>query len=263
MEYRAGQVDVDRRITTGDYLTRWLDGKEAAGSIRPSTVRGYRDVITKYVAPTIGTVRLADLTAGHLDRMYSQIRRDHPNVTPATIQRVHRTLRSAIRTAVKRGEVKHDVTAHVELPQHRRPKVRPWEPAEYAAFIGSEAVRGHRLRPAFVLAAMGGLRRGEVVALRWDDVDLDRAVLTVRRQATQVGDTIRVRPRRRRRARTAPSTWTGRRSPCSASSAPPRLASAWRSGPRTRTTGWCSRGKTGACIGPTTRARRSPGSSVR
>jgi integrase len=53
-------------------------------------------------------------------------------------------------------------------------------------------VRGHRLRPAFVLATMGGLRRGEVVALRWEDVDLDRGVLTVRRQATEVGDTIRV-----------------------------------------------------------------------
>ncbi|NNU28464.1 tyrosine-type recombinase/integrase [Isoptericola sediminis] len=200
VEHRAGRVDVDRKITVTDYLNRWIDGKEAAGSVRPSTVRGYRDVIGKFVAPHIGNVRLVDMTPGHLDRMYSAIRRERPDVTPSTIRRIHATLRSAFRSAVKRGEMKHDVTAHVELPAHRRPRVTPWEPAEYAAFIGSDVVRSHRLRPVFILAAMGGLRRGELAALQWDDVDLDRAVLVVRRQATQVGDTISI---------TAPKTAAG------------------------------------------------------
>jgi hypothetical protein len=86
------------------------------GGVVDGTSDAYNVPTLRALNTKVSAVRLADLTAGHLDRMYSQIRRDHPNVTPATIQRVHRTLRSAIRMAVKRGEVKHDVTAHVELP---------------------------------------------------------------------------------------------------------------------------------------------------
>jgi integrase len=189
-DHRDGHLDTDRKITVDAYLRRWLDAKMAVGAIRPATIRSYRDHLDRFIGPNIGHLRLVDLTPADLDRMYRSITKAHPNLSASSITRVHATLRSAFRHAVKRGEVKHDVTAHVVLPKTSRPKVRTWQAAQFAAFIGSPDVQAHPLAPLFHLGALAGLRRGELVALRWQDVDLDAAVLTVRQQATQVGHDV-------------------------------------------------------------------------
>ena len=95
-------VDVGvHSLTVGEYLETWLTGKHA---LKPKTMALYRDFTTNYLVPNLGEVRLLELRAHHLDRMYANIalgRRGRP-LSPSTIRRVHAVLRSALNTAVKR-----------------------------------------------------------------------------------------------------------------------------------------------------------------
>ena len=100
------------------------------------------------------------------------------------VRRIHPTLRSALNDAVRRV-VPYNPAALAELEPTRRLKVRPWEPEELGAFL--DFADGHRLGVLFEVLAMTGLRRGEVVGLRWGDVDLDKRVLWVRQSVVQVG----------------------------------------------------------------------------
>jgi hypothetical protein len=90
------------KMTVGEYLETWLTGKHA---LKPKTVSLYRDFTTNYLVPNLGEIRLLQLRAHHLDRMYANItlgRRGRP-LSPSTIRRIHAVLRSALNTAVKRG----------------------------------------------------------------------------------------------------------------------------------------------------------------
>jgi integrase len=86
------------------------------------------------------------------------------------VRQIHATLRSALNEAVRRRVRPYNPAALAELEPTRRPKVRPWEPEELGAFL--DFAVGHRLGVLFEVLAMTGLRRGEIVGLRWGDVDL-------------------------------------------------------------------------------------------
>jgi integrase len=186
-EHRAGQIVDNRRVTVATYLRGWLDAKVSAGSIAVKTEQSYRDHIERFFLPIIGTTRLAELTPRHIDQMFRQISAEHPRLSPSSLGRIRATLRSALNAAVKRGEVARNAALHVEMPTARRTPVRPWEPWEVAAFLDAPTVRAHRLHPLFHVAVMTGLRRGELAGLRWEDIDLDGARLSVRQQVVALG----------------------------------------------------------------------------
>jgi hypothetical protein len=184
-------------MTVGQWLERWLAVRTAP---RPSTLRSYSAHARLYLAPFLGQILLADLSAGHV-RMFAAISRQHAAagrvVSPATLARVRATLRAALNAAIRSGYNSANPASWVELPPARRPRlvmwtaarvtewqrtgVRPpvavWTPAHTALFLNS--VRGHRLRAVFHLVALRGLRRGEACGPRWCDVDLDAATAVI------------------------------------------------------------------------------------
>lgn len=184
---RAGLVVDNRRVTVAEYLRSWLAAKVAAGAIRPKTEQAYRDHVERFFVPTLGTVRLAELTPRHVERAFRQIAADHPGLSASSLGRIRATLRSALGTAVKRGEVARNSAALVDMPSVRRKPVHPWEPHELAAFLSAPDVAAHRLHPLLHTAVHTGLRRGELAGLRWQDVDLDQARATVRQQVVALG----------------------------------------------------------------------------
>ena len=97
-----------------------------------------------------------------------------PGPGPASVRRVHATLRSALSSAQRQQLVAFNAAANLDLPAAARPKVRPWEPAELGRFLDS--LGDDRLAALFELIAATGLRRGEACGLRWSDVDLGRGV---------------------------------------------------------------------------------------
>ena len=106
------------------------------------------------------------------------------NGGPSTVRRVHATNRSALASAKRRRLISYNSASNLELPSAPRPKVQPWEPAELGTFL--DHVAGDDFGPLFEVVAATGTRRGEVLGLRWSDVDLERGRLVVRQQVVQI-----------------------------------------------------------------------------
>jgi integrase len=176
----------DGRLTVGEFLDHWLTDKVAAG-LRPTTERSYRQHIRDHLTPQLGNLRLRDLRPNHVAALLRTVAQGQPGKPapgPASVRRVHATLRSALTSAHRQQLVAFNAAANLDLPTAARPKVRPWEPAELGRFLDS--IGGNRLAPLFELIAATGLRRGEACGLRWSDVDLGRGVVVVRQQLVQV-----------------------------------------------------------------------------
>ncbi len=185
-EVSNGTVAHDNRQTVETYLEAWLDAKVANG-LRPTTARSYRQHLDDYLIPSLGRIRLGELRGTHVEQMLLTVQKPREKgrvVKPATVRRVHATLRSALTTARKRRLVSFNAANDVELPSAPRPKVRPWEPADLGKFL--DAVSTDRLGVFVELSAATGLRRGEALGIRWQDVDLERGVLHVRQQVAQL-----------------------------------------------------------------------------
>jgi integrase len=196
-EVSEKRVDLTgRNLTVSAWLDTWLQQKIANG-LRPGTANSYRGHIDRYLTPLIGSKKLVDLTPADVEWLLVEIRKprpapekrtrgQHPHpkpMGPATARRVHATLRSALSTAVMRRYVTYNAAANVELPQVKRTFVQPWSRDELQAFLAHSAAEHDGV--LFELYATTGLRRGELLGLRWSDIELDKRVLTVRQQLTE------------------------------------------------------------------------------
>lgn len=184
------------RTTVAEYLTEWLDRRAALppekGGLKPSTERMYRRYVVNDIAPALGDRRLVKLTrndvAGFIDDLIDAER------GATTIHRIHATLSSALTTALKRGLIEANPASLADLPEISPHPIKVWEQPDAIRFL--EAAKAHRLGPLFEFAISTGLRRGEVCGLRWEDVDLVEACLTVRRNLVQVGpDVVEGKPK--------------------------------------------------------------------
>jgi integrase len=181
-QVRTDSYVPDNGMTVAEWLRTWVQQRADDGLIRPTTALGYRRHIEDYFVPAFGRVKLRDLKHSHVDKLIRDLRT--PDRTAATVQRIHATLRSALSTAVKRRLILVNPAKDMEMAKVSRPRVHPWEPEELGAFLDS--VQSHELGVMFEVAAMTGLRRGELLGLRWQDVDRTNRRLTVRQQITQV-----------------------------------------------------------------------------
>jgi len=168
-------VDVSRQ-TVGEFLTHWLEDT-VKGSARPSTYDNYRTIIRLHVIPAIGSVPLAKLTPQHLQHLYHE--KQEAGLT-RTVVLMHAVIHKALSQAVKWGLVPRNVADAVERPRVRRKEFRALEPQEARRFLAAAAE--DRLFALYVLAVTCGLRQGELLGLKWEDVNLEQGTLTVRRQ---------------------------------------------------------------------------------
>lgn len=178
------------KLTFGEYLVdRWLP--IVCHSLRPSTWDSYKRTIERHVIPTLGGVSLQALTAGHLDELYAQLLANGHcrggGLAPKTVRYLHTTLQKALRDAVRKQLVARNVAHDADAPKLRASghrEMRTWSAEEVRIFL--EATVEHRLHAAFMLAATTGMRRGEVLGLRWADIDIKAARLSVRQTVLSI-----------------------------------------------------------------------------
>jgi len=183
---RTFMVDVGvHSLTVGEYLETWLTGKHA---LHPRTIALYRDFTNNYLVPNLGKIRLRELRAHHLDRMYSAIalgRRGRP-MSPSTIRRIHAALRSALNTAVKRQLIPYSLANHIELAPENPKRPKPWTPEQCQIFLKHASGTNDRLVNLYQLLLVTGMRRGEAIGSRWEDVDFEGRALSVVQQISEV-----------------------------------------------------------------------------
>ena len=188
-------------MTAGAYLAAgWLDGLRLA----PSTVASYRKNVRLHIAPAIGAVPLAHLTPVRLDALYRELeaggRKDHragEGLSFRTVRYVHTTISAALGAAVEAGLLPRNPAARAHPPtnkQARAPEMHPWTAAQLAAFLGWS--REHsELHELWHVLAMTGMRRGELLALRWRGVSLDAGTIAISRSVGNIrnkGEAARV-----------------------------------------------------------------------
>jgi len=169
-------------MATGPYLESWVN---EARDIRATTRKGYSSVIATHLVPTIGAIRLADLTAGDVESMLATL---SPRLSPKSLRNVHAILRRALQQAVRTGRVERNVAARefVDTPKVPIVEARALSQAEVTRLLA--VLPGDRIE-ALVITALGtGLRQGELLGLAWEDIDLVHGQLTVRQELVNLGD---------------------------------------------------------------------------
>ncbi len=163
------------RATVEEWLRTWLDLKRPTLSTK--TYERYEEIVRLHLVPALGQIRLHRLHPHHVQRLYADLLEAGKH--PRTVLDVHRTLHAALETAVRQQVVGRNVCDAVEPPKVPSRELRVLTEEELRTVL--RAAEGTRLYVPILLAALCGLRRGEVLALRWGDVDLERGVLYVRR----------------------------------------------------------------------------------
>jgi integrase len=182
--------------TVSEYLERWL-ADSVKGSVKPSTYESYKWLVRRHIIPTLGRVKLASLNAAHLQGFYSS--KLEQGLSPRSVQYMHAVMRRALKQALRWGLVPRNVSEAVDPPRPHKKEIRPLSRDEARRLL--EAARGDRLEALYVLAVHCGLRQGELLGLRWEDVDLDAATLRVRRSLNTAREGPRFIPPKTARGR--------------------------------------------------------------
>lgn len=173
------------RLTVGAYLEGWLVAVRP--TIRPTTYVSYAGHVRRHIAPTLGRISLARLTPQDVRRLLAA--RLAAGLSARTVEYIHAVLRRALGGALRDGLVARNVATLVDPPRVRRHEIRPLTPDEARHFL--EAIRGDRLEALYTVALACGLRQGEALGLRWEDVDVDAGTLTVRTTLQQLPRDLR------------------------------------------------------------------------
>ena len=188
MANRDGGLIYDAgKLTVGEYLDRWL-ADSVKGTVKETTYANYCYITRVHVSPALGRMKLKSLTPAHLRGFYGE--KSCSDLSPATVKKMHVVLRKALSQAVSDGLMPRNAAYGVKPPRVSAPgeEIRPLDSEECGAFL--EASRGERLEAMYVLAIHCGLREGELLALRWEDANLEatKPALLVRRTLTRGED---------------------------------------------------------------------------
>ncbi len=183
-------------LTVGEYLERWLKDS-VQGTVRQSTFEVYGHMIRPHIVPALGRLRLKDLAPMHVRGFYRE--KLGSDLSPATVHKMHVVLHKALDQAVSDGLIPRNTAKGVKIPQTGRKEIQPLTQEQAKALL--EAARGDRLEALYLLAIATGLRQGELLALKWEDVELEDAVLRVRRTLTRTGGKVALGPPKTNKSR--------------------------------------------------------------
>lgn len=175
-EKERGRLRFTEKQTLTQFVTYWLETV-----IKPHrkvrTYSSYEQLLRVHVLPTLGHLPLTKVTPQHLIALYAARRRDQ--VSAETLAHVHTVLHTALKHALRCDLVARNITEAVDKPKASHHRPTPLDATQARALLG--AAREHRLYALFVLALATGMRQGELLALRWNDLDLSNSTVRVDR----------------------------------------------------------------------------------
>lgn len=181
-----GTLVTGPKQTVRQYFLQWLDAVRP--SLRVRTVVRYEQFVRLHVLPDLGSLTLTKLSPQHLQRLYTS--RIDAGLSPTTVNHLHALIHKALSNAVRWGAVHRNVADLVDPPRHQHFEITTLNAAQTREFLDSAV--GNRLEALFVLAVTTGMRQGELLGLRWRDVDLDAGTLQIRGSMQATPDGLRI-----------------------------------------------------------------------
>ncbi len=168
-------------LKLGDYLDKWLPNIE--GIVRQRTWERYEQIARVHLKPTLGRVQLKNLTPTHVRGLYRE--KLNLGLASRTVNYIHTTLRKALQDAVVDGLIPKNVAESVKAPRPAKKEIMPLSQEQTRVFLETISEVGDKFEALYIVAVHSGLRQGELLGLRWDDVDLDARKLYVRRTLSE------------------------------------------------------------------------------
>ncbi len=176
----GGFVYDSKNMSVEEYLGRWLTDS-VRDTVRESTYASYRRMVGNHLVPGVGRLKLAKLKPGDLRRLYRE--KLNSGLSTRTVRYVHTIVKKALKDAVRMEAIPRNPADAVDPPKLRQEEMHPLSANQARALLRTAATSGNRLEALFVVAVHTGMRPGELLALRWEDVRFEGtpAMLEVRR----------------------------------------------------------------------------------
>jgi integrase len=212
---------LNERQTVRDYLTVWYDGMKT--QVRQSTYRRYGDFVN-HIIPVLGRYSLTKLAPQQLQVLYNKKLAE--GLSPTTVHAIHAMLHRALEDALQMGLVNRNVSEMLKPPRRANREMMTLSVLEMQRFL--EVVRDDRFYALYILALSTGMREGELLGLRWQDVDLARRTVQVRMNVAEIA--------KKRFALTETKTAYSRRTVALTQAAVDALAEHWQKQQRDKAT---------------------------
>jgi integrase len=177
----VGMPAADEELTVGDFLQGWLS-EVARVTVRPRTYASYRYVVGLHLTPALGDLVLASLSPADVQAFLNA--KSASGLSPRTVGYLRGVLRGALGHAERTDLVTRNVARLARPPRIPRRRVSPLSVEQVRTFLA--AIVGDRLEALYLVALGVGLRQGEILGLRWSDVDLEGGTLTVRHALARI-----------------------------------------------------------------------------
>ena len=181
LEKQQGTLVTAPQQTVSQYLAYWLE-HNVRDAVRPRTYERYESIVRLHIVPIMGKVKLQALTPQHINTLKSKKLKE--GLSPTTVSAIHDMLHKALDDAVKMGLIARNVCDVVSHTRKQHKEINPLMPEQARKLL--EAVKGHPQEALFVLALATGMRRGELLGLKWQDINLDKGTLQVRRMLSRL-----------------------------------------------------------------------------
>ena len=210
-EINGGTYLEPAKTTLTQFLERWL--ANVKGNVSPRTHERYEEIAKKNLIPLLGATTLTKLRPMQIAAAYTKAlaggRRDGKGgLSPRTVHHMHRVLKQALAQAVRWQLLNRNPVDAVDPPKVERRRMTTYDMSQTAALI--DAVRGTPMFIPTLLAVLCGMRRGEIAALRWRNVDLTTGQISVVASAEQMNGSVRLKETKSGRARTVAMSGTVR-----------------------------------------------------
>ncbi|MCG8688185.1 MAG: site-specific integrase [Desulfobacterales bacterium] len=181
------------KTTVKEYLAQWLP--KHTQQLSDKTKENYKKMIENHITPNIGTIPIQKLNAGQIENMYTALgdsKRKSP-LSPKSIHYVHAVLNASLKAAVRLRLLSANPCNHVKLPERKSTFEGTIIPPDQVGLY-LDALKGTWVYPAVIISITCGLRRGELLGLKWSDINLKTRKLTVNRSAYRVGSEMHEKP---------------------------------------------------------------------
>jgi integrase len=174
-EQKQGTLATGPRQTVKQFLEYWLEDVHRS-TVKPSTYLTYRTILDNHIFPALGHIQMQKVTQAQVQSLYT--RKLKEGLSAKTIRSIHGILHKAFDDAVRWERLSRNVCDTVSLPKVTQHEIQPLTLEQAQKLL--EAAKGHRLEGLLTVALATGMRRGEILALKWQDVNLEGKSLYVR-----------------------------------------------------------------------------------